>query len=135
MIGLNVTTQVCTSEERLKTMENLGNKVGEELAKILRFGVALYRDEGFPGRCIHDACIVAALLRPELFHFTPMRVSINHSNVLRYGESLVSPLNEDDQEDKSEDKDPLSLASVVEVADSVKADDVFDLILELLKAY
>ena len=54
---------------------------------------------------------------------------------MRYGESLVSPLNEDDQEDKSEEKDPLSLASVVEVADSVRADDVFDLILELLKTY
>lgn len=126
MIGLNVTEQVCATEARIAAIEALNNAAASQVGGILRFGLEDHIRWGFPGRCIHDACIVAALLRPNLFEFSRRKVTVEHIDEVRIGESVVSELSDDET---------MSTMSGVMVAYSVKVDDMFELVNELLSRF
>ena len=89
MIGLNVTHEVFLTEEDFRQLDSMDTAVSKEVSSIFRFEAKLYRELGFDGRVIHDACIVAALLRPEHFEFTKRRVSIELKDEHRIGESIL----------------------------------------------
>ena len=122
MIGLNVTHEVFLTEEDFLRLDAMNNAVAREVSSILRFGAKSYRDLGFEGRVIHDACIVAALLRPELFCFTRRDVSIEHKDDLRIGESIVEECR-------------VNSDSRIAVAVAVYKDAVLTLVMELIRSY
>lgn len=124
MIGLNVTHQLVTSEERLKTLTAMGNEVGRQVAGMLAHGVNTDRVRfGLAGRSVHDACIAAYMLRPELFTFKKMNVVVDHSNEATIGASIVNeyPTHIQDQ--------------WIWVADTIQADQTFDLMINLMRTY
>jgi purine nucleosidase len=124
MMGLNVTHQLVTSHERLEKLRKLGNNVGNQVADmlshnaendIIRFGLT--------GRAVHDACIAAYMLRPELFTFKKMHVFVEHANEATIGGCIVNPY-------------PTHLQDQwIWVADTIDACQVFDLIIELMGSY
>lgn len=122
MIGLNVTHEVFLTEEDFRKLDSMNTAVSREVSSILRFGAKSYRDLGFEDRVIHDACIVAALLRPEHFSFSKSKVYIEHKDDLRMGQSIV--------EEWQADSD-----SHIAVAVTVDKDAVLALVMELLRSY
>ncbi|MBL9029177.1 MAG: nucleoside hydrolase [Caedimonas sp.] len=124
MIGLNVTHQLVTSEHRLEILQRMGNEVGRQVAGMLAHGVEHDRVRfGLEGRSVHDACIAAYMLRPELFTFKKMRVLVDHAGEATMGASITNeyPAHINDQ--------------WLSVADSIQADQVFDLIIDLMRTY
>ena len=68
MLGLDVTHQALVTRERLDRFAAMGTAVGRACFGMLdffnRFDMARYRAEGAP---LHDPCVIAYLLRPDLF--------------------------------------------------------------------
>jgi purine nucleosidase len=68
MLGLDVTHQALVTRARLDRFGALGTAVGRACHGMLdffnRFDMARYRAEGAP---LHDPCVIAYLLRPDLF--------------------------------------------------------------------
>lgn len=126
MIGLDVTTQVYTTEARLAVIEKINNSVSAQVCSMLRFGEQEYKNWGYPGRCVHDACITAALVRPELFTFIKRKVAVNHTTEECIGESAMTALDDDGL---------LDPANVVWVADTVDAEGVFVLMADLIARF
>ena len=124
MFGLNVTHQLVTSEESLARLRALNNEVGVQIARILEHGVTndIVRF-GLTGRAVHDACITAYLLRPDLFTFKKARVLVDHVAEPTIGATIINdtPTHTQDQ--------------WLWVADTIQSDKVFDLIIELMGTY
>jgi purine nucleosidase len=124
MIGLNVTHQLVTSEERLRKLNSMGNEVGRQVAGMLTHGVdSDITRLGLLGRSVHDACIAAYMLRPDLFTFKKMNVIVDHSNEASIGASIVNEYPAHIQD------------HWIWVADTIQADQAFDLIIDLMRTY
>ena len=124
MLGLNVTHFLVTSPERLNQLRNLNNVVGCQVADMLEVGVEndVVRF-GLTGRSIHDACITAYMLKPELFTFKKMCVLVDFTGEATMGATITN-------EYPSHIKDHW-----IWVADTIDAEGVFDLIIELMKVF
>ena len=122
MIGLNVTHEVYLSDEHFRRLESMDTDVARELSSILRFGEESYRELGFDGRVIHDACIVAAILRPQYFEFVPRKVIIEHRDDVRIGQSLVEECQHGEY-------------SHIQVALGVDRKAVLAFVLEIIQSY
>lgn len=107
-------------------LEEIRNEVGEQVLGMLRGSQPSYKAVGYPGVCIHDACIVASILRPELFAFSKCRVQIIHADEERQGQSVTTPVADDDD---------MTAVGSAWVAMSVNSAGVFALIAELCKRY
>ena len=68
MLPLDVTHKILTSPERIAKLRNLGNRAGKTVADILdayvQYDIKYY---GLKGGPVHDATVVAYLLKPSLF--------------------------------------------------------------------
>ena len=68
MLPLDVTHKILTSPERIAKLRNLGNQAGKTVADILdayvQYDIKYY---GLKGGPVHDATVVAYLLKPSLF--------------------------------------------------------------------
>ena len=68
MVPLDVTHCMLTTRERIERFRKLGNRTGVATAEMLdffeRFDVKKY---GWDGGPLHDPCVIAYLLKPELF--------------------------------------------------------------------
>ena len=68
MIGLNVTHQVIVTPKRLDAIRALESPVGRAVTGLLehyhRVDLERY---GNPGAPLHDPCVIARVLRPDLF--------------------------------------------------------------------
>ena len=124
MLGLNVTHFLVTSPERLDQLQGLKNRVGPQVANMLAVGVEndVIRF-GLTGRSIHDACITAYMLKPELFTFKKMRVLVDYTGEASMGATITN-------EYPSHTKDHW-----IWVADTIDAEKVFDLIIELMASF
>ena len=124
MLGLNVTHFLVTSPARLHQLRNLNNQVGGQVADMLEVGVEndVVRF-GLTGRSIHDACITAYLLKPDLFTFKKMCVLVDHTGETTMGATIVNEY-------------PSHIENCwIWVADTIDAEGVFDLIIEQMKSY
>ena len=78
MVGLNVTMGCIATPERVLALRDLGNRAGRVCAELLSFYAEVYRRRyGLDGGALHDPLAVAAVLRPELLDWQPMRVEID----------------------------------------------------------
>ncbi len=90
MAPLDVTHQALTTRPRIAALRALGNRVGEAAALWMeffeRFDEEKYGQEGGP---LHDPCVIAWLLKPELFTGRRCNVEVETQSELTLGMSVV----------------------------------------------
>ncbi|MDH3531672.1 MAG: nucleoside hydrolase [Gammaproteobacteria bacterium] len=89
-MGLDVTHQVLSTEDRVARIRALGNPVALATAGMLsffeRFDTNKYASKGAP---LHDPCTVAWLIRPGLFEGKACNVSVETESELTMGHTAV----------------------------------------------
>jgi purine nucleosidase len=91
LIGLHITHQVTTSEPWMERLRAQGSEVSKQVAGIL--AVEALSDQGrygIPGRAIHDACVIASLLKPELFTWKNAAISVETTEGPHVGATIIS---------------------------------------------
>ena len=90
MLPLDVTHQVVSTPARIAAIERLGNRAGRTVAQLLSFaashGPENYDGDGAP---LHDPCVIAYLLRPELFGGRRINVEIETGSALTMGMTVA----------------------------------------------
>ena len=90
MMPLDVTHQVLSTKARIAAIEQLGNRAGQVVAQMLsfseRFDLQKYGSDGAP---LHDPCVIAYLLRPELFEGRHINVEIETRSELTMGATVA----------------------------------------------
>ncbi|MGB6117351.1 MAG: nucleoside hydrolase [Mesorhizobium sp.] len=90
MMPLDVTHKALTKKTRVERFRALGNRVGIATAEMLEF-FERYDEEkyGSDGGPLHDPCVIAYLLRPELFKGRHCNVEIETHSELTMGATVV----------------------------------------------
>lgn len=90
VIPLDCTHKALTTRARVERFRALGTRVGEVVASWLdffeRFDVEKYGSEGGP---LHDPCVIAYLLKPELFHGRLCNVEVETRSELTRGMTVA----------------------------------------------
>ena len=90
MLPLDVTHQVLSTRARIAAIDALGNRCGHTVAQLLsfagRYSVEKYGSDGAP---LHDPCVVAYLLRPELFGGRHINVEVETGSALTMGMTVA----------------------------------------------
>lgn len=90
LVTLDLTHQVLTTPDRLQALENLGTPVGQVAADLLRYygqvDIARY---GLAGAPLHDPCVIAYLLQPDLFTRCPIQVTVETDDPLHLGRTVI----------------------------------------------
>ena len=77
VMPLDVTHKVLTTRQRIETFRDLGNRAGHAVASwtdfFERYDIAKYGGQGAP---LHDPCVIAYLLAPDLFSGRHINVEI-----------------------------------------------------------
>lgn len=90
LMGLDVTHQAIASPQRIAALRDLGSSVAQVVADLLETYGEFYRDRyGFAGAALHDPCVIAYLLQPELFSGKACPVTVDTAGPLTCGQSLV----------------------------------------------
>lgn len=118
VIGLDVTHKVIASppyQERIKALQTpVSRAVLAMLSSYAQSPEALERQ--FAGPPLHDPCVIAYLLQPELFTTRPATLAIETQSALTLGRSVISWITD----------------SPIQVATQVNADGFFDLLIAAL---
>jgi purine nucleosidase len=83
MFGLDVTTRVKMTAERLNAVDHEGNVVARTAAAIMRH-------YGSGDLCLHDPCVIAYLLDPSLFTGVDARLSVECESPLTRGRTVAA---------------------------------------------
>lgn len=90
VMSLDVTHKVLVTKERNDAFRNIGTPVGEAVAKMTeffeRFDKEKYGSEGAP---LHDPCVTAYLIRPDLFKGRHVNVEIETGSTLTRGMTVA----------------------------------------------
>ncbi|WP_127145346.1 nucleoside hydrolase [Pelagibacterium montanilacus] len=90
VLPLDVTHQMLATPERIAAFRNMGNRSGAAIADMLgyseRFDLAKY---GWPGAPLHDPCVIAWLLAPEIFSGRHCNVAIETTSELTRGMTVT----------------------------------------------
>ncbi|MGH7028811.1 MAG: nucleoside hydrolase [Stellaceae bacterium] len=90
MIPLDVTHQVLSTPPRIAALQGLGNRCGPAVAALLAdFEEARTARFGERGRALHDPCVIAYLLRPDLFDGRAVNVAVETASPLTLGMTVV----------------------------------------------
>ncbi|UUP17951.1 nucleoside hydrolase [Nitratireductor thuwali] len=90
MMPLDVTHKAMTTARRVAAFRGLGTRVGAAVAQMLefyeRFDEEKYGSDGGP---LHDPCVIAWLLQPELFKGRQCNVEVETMSELTMGMTVV----------------------------------------------
>jgi purine nucleosidase len=90
VMPLDVTHQALTSKARVDAFRNMGTEVGRMVAAwtdfFERFDVAKYGSAGAP---LHDPCVIAHLIRPDLFTGRRVNVAVETQSELTLGMTVA----------------------------------------------
>jgi len=90
MLPLDVTHQMLATGERIGAIKNLGNNSGNAIYQMLTFSehfdLEKYHWQGAP---LHDPCVIAYLLEPEIFAGRKINVEIEVASELTRGMSVA----------------------------------------------
>ena len=90
MMPLDLTHQVLTTRSRVAAIGALGNRSGTAVAQMLdffeRFDVEKYESDGGP---LHDPCVIAYLLQPDLFKGRKINVEVETQSELTMGMTVA----------------------------------------------
>jgi purine nucleosidase len=90
MIPLDLTHKALVTRERLERFRALGNKAGTVVAEMLAFSEQFDRQKyGWDGAPLHDPCVIAYLLRPDLFRGRMINVSVETMSPLTRGMTVA----------------------------------------------
>ncbi len=90
MIPLDVTHQVLSTPPRIAALRALGNRCGPAVAELLAgFEAARTARFGERGMALHDPCVIAYLLRPDLFEGREVNVAVETASPLTVGMTVV----------------------------------------------
>ncbi len=90
MIGLDATHMVRATEERIRTIEAIGNASSDTVGSMLRFSQRVEREiVGWDAAPLHDPCTVAYVMAPELFRLRPADIRIEAASDLTRGHTAV----------------------------------------------
>src|SRR6266852_2758928 len=117
MVPLDVTTGVRSTPDRIAPIRGLGTRVGAAVAELLGPRRSLAK----PPMAMHDPCVIAYLLAPELFRCREVNVAIETESPLAIGLTLIDLLGLSGRQPN---------ARVIEAVD---ADGVYRLLAERLK--
>jgi purine nucleosidase len=90
MLGLDVTHQVRTPDAVIQTIRTIGTPAAEACAAMLDYGQYTARKwgEGQEGP-MHDPCVIAYILRPDLFELRPCTIQVETVSELTRGHTQV----------------------------------------------
>ncbi len=90
LIPLDCTHQALATRARVEPFRQMKNRTGPAVAEMLgfseRFDIEKYGSEGGP---LHDPCVVAWLLHPEMFSGKDVNVEIECESELTMGQTVV----------------------------------------------
>ncbi|MER8437533.1 nucleoside hydrolase [Mesorhizobium sp. M1312] len=90
MMPLDVTHKALTTAKRTQAFRNLGTRVGTATTEMLeffeRFDEEKYGTDGGP---LHDPCVIAYLLKPELFRGRNCNVTVETASELTMGMTVI----------------------------------------------
>jgi purine nucleosidase len=90
VFGLDVTHQVRSDPARTAAIAAIQTPQAQASANLLAFSNAIERDiVGGVGAPIHDPCVIAWLLRPELFTLRPCALRVETASPLTLGHTAV----------------------------------------------
>lgn len=90
MTPLDVTHQVQSTRERIAAIKANGNRASIAVTQMLEFSERFDLDKyGWPGAPLHDPCVIAYLLKPDLFEGRHVNVSIETGSELTMGMTVV----------------------------------------------
>lgn len=89
-VPLDVTHKILTSDKRISQIEGLNNQAGKLVSSILNEYVkADMVHYGLPGGPVHDASVIAWLLKPELFTGKLINVAIDNREGPGFGQTIA----------------------------------------------
>ena len=87
---LDLTHRILSTKARIERIRALGNRCGKAVAEMLsfseRFDLQKYGSDGAP---LHDPCVIAHLLKPELFAGRQINVEIETESSLALGMTVA----------------------------------------------
>lgn len=90
MMPLDVTHKALTTAKRTQAIRKLGTRVGTATAEMLeffeRFDEEKYGTDGGP---LHDPCVIAYLLKPDLFKGRNCNVTVETASELTMGMTVI----------------------------------------------
>lgn len=90
VMPLDVTHKALTTRKRVEAIRAIGTPVGQAVFQLLdffeRFDKEKYGTDGGP---LHDPCVIAWLLKPELFGGRHVNVTVEVSSELTMGSTVV----------------------------------------------
>jgi purine nucleosidase len=90
MVPLDVTHTMLTTKVRIEAFRKLGNRTGVATAEMLEFFERFDEQKyGWEGGPLHDPCVIAYLLKPELFNGRHVNVAIETHSELTRGMTVV----------------------------------------------
>ncbi|MEQ1954611.1 nucleoside hydrolase [Mesorhizobium sp. CN2-181] len=90
MMPLDVTHKALTTAKRIAAFRALGTRVGVATAELLEFFERFDEDKyGTDGGPLHDPCVIAYLLKPELFTGRFINVSVETASELTMGMTVA----------------------------------------------
>lgn len=125
LITLDVTHQVLTTPERLEAIRAIGNPVSTAAAGMLSFyGQSDLARYGLPGGPLHDPCVIAYLLQPQLFTTRSVPVSVELTSEQTIGRTVIDWYGNDGPD-----------RNVINVAETVNAAGVYALLMAALSSF
>ncbi len=89
-VPLDVTHMMLANSERVESFRRLGNRTGVATAEMLEFFERFDEQKyGWNGAPLHDPCVIAWLLQPDLFHGRHVNVAIETQSELTRGMTVV----------------------------------------------
>ncbi|MEM9162882.1 MAG: nucleoside hydrolase [Cyanobacteria bacterium P01_F01_bin.4] len=124
LITLDTTHQVLTTPERLSTLRQIGTPVTTAAADLLaHYGKPDIERDGLVGAPLHDPCVIAYLLRPDLFTRRKAHVAIETMGQHTLGRTIVNWW-------------PAPTTSTnADVVESINATAVYDLLIDCLAKF
>ena len=87
---LDVTHKALTTPARIKAFQKIGNQAGNAVAEMIGFAERFDRKKyGTDGGPLHDPCVIAYLLKPELFSGRFVNVEIETNSELTLGMTVA----------------------------------------------
>jgi purine nucleosidase len=90
LITLDITHQVLTTPERLEKIRAIGTPVSQAAVALLSgYGSSELEKYGIAGSPLHDPCVIAYLLQPELFTGREQYVEVEILSELTMGRTVI----------------------------------------------
>jgi purine nucleosidase len=90
MMPLDVTHQMLSTKPRIAAIRGIGNRAGVAVAEMLEFSERFDLEKyGLDGAPLHDPCVTAYMLHPELFKGRQINVAIEVASELTMGMTVA----------------------------------------------